>query len=81
MTDPKHTLTKTQTRKLTDEEKLVMEYVRQNKNENTESVVNYFCGHDEIERRVIFSNAVEWLVWNEKLDRNHLSALSVRIGE
>lgn len=70
------------TRPLTDEETLVLEYIRQHPGETAEDVINYFCGYDESARRVVIANAVQYLIWNSRVDSNkNNGALSVRIGE
>lgn len=59
------TATQIQLRPLTDEEKLVKEYIRQHPNENQEEVIISFCSWDEIERRETIAGAIGHLIHND----------------
>ena len=67
--------------KLTDEQILVLEYIRQNPNENAEEVIISFCGWDESHYRETISSAIGYLTQNNIVDENpRTKQLAVRIG-
>lgn len=68
-------------RPLIEDEKIVLEYIRQYNCENVEEVIISFCGWDDTERRAVIASAVGYLVHNGYVDENKKTKnLTVRIG-
>lgn len=67
----------------TDEQRLVLQYIKQNPNQTNEDIVNFFCGAgfgwDSVRR--VYAEAVEFLVQNDYADRDETTqAITAKAG-